>query len=87
MGYIVKTREALFSVDLVHRRDVEFAPLLDFALVTHNHGDHWQKGFYQAMTKRGKVVVSNFLGNPRFKDEVQGQQQRFRPARRPPPLK
>ena len=68
MGYIVKTREALFSVDLVHRRDVEFAPLLDFALVTHNHGDHWQKGFYQAMTKRGKVVVSNFLGNPRFKE-------------------
>ena len=38
MGYIVKTREAMFSIDLVHRRAVEFAPLLDFALITHNLG-------------------------------------------------
>ena len=68
MGYIVKTRESLFSIDLVHRRDVEFAPLLDFALITHNHGDHWRRDFYKAMTKRGKVVVSNFLDNPRFKE-------------------
>ena len=42
MGYIVKTRESLFSIDLVHRRDTEFAPMLDFALITHNHGDHWR---------------------------------------------
>lgn len=32
------------------------------------------------------VFVNNILGgNPRFKDEVQGQQQRFRPAHRPTP--
>ena len=32
------------------------------------------------------VFVNNILGgNPRFKDEVQGQQQRSRPARRPIP--
>ena len=43
MGYIVKTRESLFSIDLNHRRGTEFAPMLDFALITHNHGDHWRK--------------------------------------------
>jgi hypothetical protein len=63
MGYIVKTRRALFSIDLVHRRDAELVDMLDFALVTHNHGDHWRKGFYEAMDKRGKIVISNFLKN------------------------
>jgi len=71
MGYIVKTRESLFSIDLNHRRGTEFAPLLDFALVTHNHGDHWRQDFYKAMTERGKVVMSNFLDNPRF-NEMKG---------------
>ena len=63
MGYVVKTRESLFSVDLVHRRDVEFAPLLDFALITHNHGDHWRQDFYHAMNSAHKTVISNFLDN------------------------
>ena len=63
MGYIVKTRESLFSIDLNHRRGTAFAPLLDFALVTHNHGDHWRGDFYRAMDSAGKTVVSNFLAN------------------------
>ena len=63
MGYVVKTREALFSIDLHHRRALEFAPLLDFALITHNHGDHYRLPFYQAMNRAGKTVVSNFLDN------------------------
>ena len=63
MGYIVKTRESLFSIDLVHRRDAEFAPLLDFALITHNHGDHWRHGFYDTMNGAHKTVVSNFKDN------------------------
>ncbi len=71
MGYIVKTRESLFSIDLNHRRGTEFAPILDFALVTHNHGDHWRRDFYKAMTEQGKVVISNFLDNPRF-NEMKG---------------
>ncbi|MBO7684486.1 MAG: hypothetical protein J6T51_07160 [Kiritimatiellae bacterium] len=66
MGYLVKTRESLFSIDLVHRRDAELAPMLDFALVTHNHGDHWRRGFCRAMDGARKAVVSNFLGNSRF---------------------
>jgi hypothetical protein len=63
MGYVVKTKEAVFAIDLVHRRAVEFAPLLDFALITHNHGDHCQLDFYRAMNGAGKTVVSNFLDN------------------------
>ena len=63
MGYIVKTRQAMFSIDLVHRRAAEFAPLLDFALITHNHSDHWRQGLYNAMNGAGKTVISNFLDN------------------------
>ena len=63
MGYLVKTRESFFSIDLVHRRAAEIAPLLDFALITHNHGDHWRQDFYRAMDRAGKTVVSSFLAN------------------------
>ena len=63
MGYIVKTRETMFSIDLVHRRAQEFAPHLDFALITHNHSDHWRPGLYRAMDGAGKTVISNFLDN------------------------
>ena len=63
MGYIVKTRESLFSIDLVHRRGAELAPKLDFALITHNHSDHWRRDLYRAMDGAGKTVVSNFLDN------------------------
>lgn len=64
MGYIVKTRESLFSIDLMHRRGEEFAPLLDFALITHNHRDHYTERFKRLMD-RGlhKTVVNNFFDN------------------------
>jgi len=63
MGVVVKTVQSTFSIDLAHRRAVELAPLLDFALITHNHGDHYTPKFYSAMNKSGKTVVSNFLDN------------------------
>jgi L-ascorbate metabolism protein UlaG (beta-lactamase superfamily) len=62
MGYVVKTAKSLFSIDLVHRRDCEFASMLDFSLITHNHSDHWRGGFAGAVSAAGKPVVSNFLG-------------------------
>ena len=62
MGYVVKTEKALFSIDLIHRRDNEFASLVDFALITHNHGDHWRQEFAKAVWARKKPVISNFLG-------------------------
>jgi L-ascorbate metabolism protein UlaG (beta-lactamase superfamily) len=63
MGYLVKTRGALFAIDLVHRRAGEIAPELDFALVTHNHGDHYSPDVYQTLNRARKTVVSNFLDN------------------------
>ncbi len=63
MGVVVKTPQTVFAIDLVHRRAARFAPVLDFALVTHNHADHWDPAFYEAMNGAGKTVVSNFLDN------------------------
>ncbi|MBO4286988.1 MAG: MBL fold metallo-hydrolase [Kiritimatiellae bacterium] len=63
MGYVVKTPQSVFAIDLVHRRAREFAPILDFALVTHNHGDHFHGELYSRLDGAGKVVISNFLDN------------------------
>lgn len=63
MGFVVKTREALFSIDLVHPRATELVPQLDFSLITHNHDDHYTEAFYRAMDRAGKTVVQNFLCN------------------------
>jgi len=63
MGYVVKTRESLFAIDLVHRRDFELAPMFDFTLITHNHNDHWRPELYRAMNGSRKTVISNFLDN------------------------
>lgn len=68
MGVVVKTRESLFSIDLMHRRAEELAPRLDFALITHNHSDHYRNGFYRRMNRAGKTVISNFLDNYGVKD-------------------
>ena len=63
MGLVIKTRHSLFAIDIAHRRGVELAPHLDFALLTHNHDDHWTPDFYEALNRAGKTVVSNFLDN------------------------
>ena len=64
MGIVVKTAQSLFSVDLQHRFAEELAPSLDFALITHNHHDHYTRRFYDAMNGiQRKTVVSNFLDN------------------------
>ena len=70
MGVIVKTKETCFSIDLKHRKAPEIAPLLDFALITHNHGDHFTEEFYKAMNGAGKTVISNFKDNYGTKDWV-----------------
>lgn len=63
MGYLVKTRESLFAIDLVHRRGLELARELDFLLVTHNHGDHCDQRLYRDLNRAHRTVVSNFLDN------------------------
>ena len=68
MGVVVKTREALFSIDLVHPRATELVPQLDFALITHNHGDHYTEAFFEAMDRAGTTVIQNFACNYGVKD-------------------
>lgn len=63
MGVIVKTAKSCFSIDLMHRKAEELADQLDFALISHNHLDHYTEAFYRAMDRAGKVVVSNFKDN------------------------
>jgi L-ascorbate metabolism protein UlaG (beta-lactamase superfamily) len=73
MGVIVKTPKTLFSIDLHHRRAEEFAPIMDFALITHNHGDHYTERFKDAMDRiQHKPVVNNFFCNYGVKDRGQG---------------
>ena len=63
MGLVVKTPKTLFSVDLCHRDAQKLAPRLDFALITHNHDDHYTMPFLACMNGAGKTVVSNFDAN------------------------
>ena len=72
MGVVVKTKEACFSIDLKHRNAVQMAPLLDFALISHNHDDHFTESFYRAMDGSGKTVISNFKDNYGVKDRKLG---------------
>lgn len=73
MGTIVKTPKTVFSIDLHHRRAEEFAPVLDFALITHNHGDHYTERFKDAMDRvQRKPVVNNFFCNYGVKDRRLG---------------
>ena len=73
MGLVVKTPKTLFSIDLHHRRAEEFAPLLDFALITHNHDDHYTERFKVAMDRgQRKPVVNNFFDNYGIRDRKFG---------------
>ena len=61
MGLLVKSRETFFSVDLCHRFAPTIVGELDFALITHNHDDHFTRAFFEAMDGRAhKTVVNNF---------------------------
>jgi len=73
MGLVVKTPKTMFSIDLHHRRAEEFAPLLDFALITHNHNDHYTERFKFAMDRvQHKPVVNNFFDNYGVRDRKLG---------------
>ncbi len=64
MGYVVKTPDGkMFGIDICHRRSPELVPHLDFALITHNHSDHYTKSFIDDMAKAGKPLYSNYLSN------------------------
>ena len=60
MGVIVKTSRTTFSIDLCHRQAVRAVPVLDFALISHNHEDHYTTAFLKAMRRAKKPVITNF---------------------------
>lgn len=64
MGYIVKTPDYCFGIDIKHKFSERFAPYLDFLCITHAHEDHYDAKLVDAMTKLGKHVYSSFLDNP-----------------------
>ena len=43
MGYIVKTQTQCFGIDVYHKHAEKLAPMIDFMMITHNHGDHQWK--------------------------------------------
>ena len=61
MGYVVRTPSHCFCVDLHHRLATRLLPHLEFALVTHNHTDHYTFEFLSAMNDAGKKVYSGFF--------------------------
>lgn len=61
MGYVVKTRDACFAIDLVKPGAGKLTDLFDFAIVSHAHGDHYDTAFLQAMIAAGKKVYSPFF--------------------------
>ena len=63
MGYIVKTHNQCFGIDLYHKHAERLAPLIDFMLITHRHGDHYSISLVKTLEKEGKAVYSNFLNN------------------------
>ena len=66
MGYIIKTAETCFAIDLHHRRSEELIGKLDFLLVTHNHDDHYTTRLLTSFRKAGKPLVSNFFPAPGY---------------------
>ena len=63
MGYVIKTKTQCFGIDLYHKYAEKLVPMIDFLLITHNHGDHHDKHLVAEMEKQGKPVNSNFLNN------------------------
>ncbi|MBQ9338575.1 MAG: hypothetical protein IJS14_14890 [Lentisphaeria bacterium] len=70
MGYIVKTADSCFAIDLHHRRSRELADQLDFLLVTHNHGDHHTLDFLNHYRDTvARPIISNFHPAPGYTAE------------------
>jgi len=61
MGYIVKTPSQTFAVDLVHKHIEDFAPYLDFALITHKHKDHGSQREFEAYAAAGLKVYAGYV--------------------------
>jgi hypothetical protein len=61
MGYIFKTPDACFGIDLCMPGAKRLVKDLDFFLISHAHMDHHTGGLGPAMVEAGKPVVTSFL--------------------------
>ena len=69
MGYVIKTSEGAFAVDIFNRRAAELEPYIDFYCMTHIHNDHKSIALADAMVKAGKPVLSNFYDSADMSEE------------------
>lgn len=60
MGFVIKTQDVCFGIDLVTRDANTLVDTLDFAIVSHKHEDHFQPCFVDAMRQAGKPVYAPF---------------------------
>lgn len=60
MGYIVKTKDACFGIDINQPGSTQLADVLDFLIVSHGHDDHYNLPLLEAMTRLGKPVYTPF---------------------------
>lgn len=63
MGMVVKTKDATYGIDIRSRDSARLVDDLDFAIVSHRHGDHYDPAFVEAMRAAGKPVLAPFEGN------------------------
>jgi len=63
MGYIIKTPTGCFGIDLKHKYSEKLVGLIDFLLISHRHGDHFDEDMVKEMERLNKPVVSNFIEN------------------------
>ena len=66
MGYVIKTADSCFALDLHHRRSEELIPILDFLVVTHDHTDHRTARLLESFAQTGKPIISNFYPHTGF---------------------
>ena len=64
MGYVFKTSQTTFGIDLHARGIEELARHLDLLLITHNHEDHYSARLAEAMVDLAKPVVTMAPGIP-----------------------
>jgi hypothetical protein len=60
MGYVFKTPNACFGIDLHFRNAEDLTEDLDFLLITHSHPDHYTKQLLDAMIAAGKPVITRW---------------------------
>jgi len=72
MGYVFKTPDCCFGIDLHCRAAPRLAADLDFLLVSHEHTDHRSDALVAALLEQGKPVVTSFQPGTRRIDAATG---------------